>query len=100
MSEEVKIEEMRYELGRDFAQKGEPLHEGASEEFYHGYTDVKKSAWSGSSNVMPRQFGKGGSSTQPWICLCGHHNPRYIRHKCWKCGVEKSVVDHAKTIPG
>jgi len=100
MTQGETIESMRYELGRDSAQKGEPLHEGASEEFYHGYTDVKKSAWSGSSNVMPRTFARGGSQPEEWVCLCGHHNPRYVQKNCWKCGVAKVVVEEAKRTHG
>ena len=90
MSEDNTIEEMRHELGKDSAQKGDPLHKGASEEFVRGY-----SSWNGSSNVMPRHFGKGRSPREPWVCLCGHHNPRYIQKNCWQCGVPKSLVDEA-----
>lgn len=91
MSEEIQIEEMRRELGRDMAQKGEPLHEGASEEFVRGY-----SSWAGSSNVMPRKFGKGGAESKEWTCICGYSNPRYIKKRCYLCGVEKTVSDQAK----
>lgn len=98
MTQEETIEGMRYELGKEAAQKGEPLHEDSSEEFYHGYADAKPTAWRGSSNVTPRLFGKGAQHNEEWTCLCGYVNPRYIRKKCWQCGVPKSSVDEANEI--
>jgi hypothetical protein len=83
------IEGMRYELGKESAQKGETLHKGASEEFMHGYTDTKPSAWGGSSNVMPRLFGKGNDpSYKDWTCVCGSENRRFYK-RCPMCNLSR-----------
>jgi len=95
MSDEKTIEGMRYELGRESAQKGDPLHEGASEEFYHGYTDARPTAWAGSSNVMPRLFGKGRVVREdPWDCVCGERNRHYYP-RCQMCGISYSLAKEA-----
>ena len=99
MTQEETIESMRYELGQDAAQRGDPLHDGASEEFYHGYADKKPTAWRGSSNVTPRLFGKGAEQSKEWVCICGYHNPRYVQRKCWECGLNRKLAEHAKHMP-
>lgn len=98
MSEEINTEDMRYELGREYAQKGTPLHEGASEEFVRGYTSYKGFG----SNVTPAKFGKGGYIPKDWTCVCGHVNNARIRRRvagvgevCWQCGVARSLSDKA-----
>jgi hypothetical protein len=89
-NEQETVESMRYELGRDAKQKGEPLHEGASEEFYHGYSDGKGPG----SNVMPKKFGKGRFKRTEWTCICGYHNKRYL-NSCWICGTQRGLAQDA-----
>lgn len=87
MSEEQKIEDMRYELGRDAKQQGEPLHEGASEEYRRGYNSYRGFG----SNVQPRLFGRGASRPSEWTCVCGHTNKRYLV-QCEVCMVRRSLA--------
>lgn len=84
LNEGQRVEDMRYELGRDAAAKGEPLHGTASEEFKHGYSSHKGFG----SNVTPRMFGKGREGRKPWTCLCGTENRRY-RNQCAMCGLSR-----------
>lgn len=98
MSEENTAEDMRYELGREYAQKGEKLHDGASEEFVRGYSSYKGFG----SNVSPRKFGKGALMRQEtWTCVCGHENSSRVKRKiaghivCWQCGVERGLTERA-----
>lgn len=99
MSEEDTVEDMRYELGRDYAQQGQPLHENASEEFVRGYSSYRGFG----SNVSPKKFGKGGRKPQAWTCICGHENSAIIRRKvagrevCWQCGVERGMTELASS---
>ena len=72
MTEEQKVEDMRYELGREAKQKGEPLHEGASEEYRRGYGSYRGFG----SNVIPRRFGRGANKRVEWTCICGHTNKK------------------------
>ena len=90
MSEDETIESMRHELGRDAAQKGDPLHKGASEEFVHGY-----SSWAGGSNVTPKKFGKGLDLYYiDWTCVCGCENRRYHK-QCQDCGLRRETAIEA-----
>jgi len=98
MSEETTAEDMRYELGRDYAQQGKQLHEGASEEFVRGFSSYKGFG----SNTATKHFGKGGRMPQDWTCICGHVNNARIRRKvagvgevCWQCGVARSSSEQA-----
>lgn len=81
------IENLRYEAGKDARVKGEPLHDSASPEFAKGYN---KGSGIG-SNVMPKHFGKGVVTKEPWVCVCGFENKYYMIRKsegqvvCWKC---------------
>lgn len=100
MSEEDRVEDMRYELGREYAQKGEPLYEGASEEFVRGYSNYRGFG----SNVAPRKFGKGGYIPKEWTCVCGHVNSARVRRKvagvgevCWQCGVARKLTEQAES---
>lgn len=78
------IEEMRKELGEKAARNGEPLHEGASDEFKRGYR-----SGSFGSNVTPPKFGRGAEIRAPWTCICGKLNPKYVR-KCFDCGLSQN----------
>lgn len=98
MSEEQTAEDMRYELGRDYAQQGKQLHEGASEEFARGYSSYKGFG----SNTTPKKFGKGGHQPKDWTCVCGHVNNARVRRKvaglgevCWACGIARSLSERA-----
>lgn len=98
MSEENSAEDMRYELGRDYAQQGQKLHDGASEEFVRGFSSYKGFG----SNVSPRKFGKGGHLPKDWTCVCGHLNNGRIRRRvagvgevCWQCGVGRTAAEQA-----
>lgn len=85
--EAERIEEMRYELGKDLAQQGEPLHKGASEEFRHGYM-----SWRGGSNTTPKKFGKGlDPFYRAWVCVCGRDNRRY-HTRCQDCGLNRATA--------
>jgi hypothetical protein len=92
MSDEQRTENMRYELGREARQKGERLHEGASEEFRHGYMDGKDPG----SVFGPKPTPIDDSAD--WTCVCGHVNPgrkRLLVAKrvvCWECGLEKDIA--------
>lgn len=102
MSEESEVstaEDMRYELGRDYAQQGKELHDGASEEFVRGYSSYRGFG----SNVSPRKFGKGAGKAQTWTCVCGHENSSRVKRVvagrilCWKCGVERGLTELAES---
>jgi hypothetical protein len=99
MSEEDRVDDMRYEYGRDAAIAGEALHEGASEEFERGYRSYRGFG----SNVSPRKFGKGGQVPKEWTCTCGNVNSARIRRKvggrevCWQCGIERALAQKAQT---
>lgn len=81
-----RVEDMRYELGRDAAQRGEALHENASEEFRHGYSSYRGFG----SNVAPRRFGAGNNTYhREWECVCGRINARYLR-QCFDCGLSRA----------
>lgn len=89
------VENIRYELGKEAKQKGETLHENASEEFQRGYS---KRGFS--SNVSPRNFGKGFDGRTAWHCLtCAHeNNPRRRlmqagRELCWNCRMPRDWVE-------
>lgn len=87
-SEQNTVETMRYELGREAKQKGEPLHDGASEEYtrgYHSYGGIF------GSNVAPRRFGAGSRERTEWTCVCGELNKRY-RNQCFLCGVHRHLA--------
>lgn len=90
-NEGQRIEDMRYELGRDAAQKGEQLHNGASEEYRNGYSSYKGFG----SNVSPRLFGKGRDMLRDWKCVCGRSNRRYLR-RCYDCGLSKFEAARAE----
>lgn len=88
-NEGQRIEDMRYELGRDAALKGEPLHDSASEEFRHGYASTR---WSGGSNVSPKLFGKGNNPYyRDWTCTCGTDNKRYWK-RCPMCNLAREIA--------
>ena len=89
-NEGQRVEDMRYELGRDAAQRGDQLHETASEEFRHGYSSYR-GGWG--SNVMPRKFGKGqpDPSYRDWTCTCGRENERYYK-RCPDCGLSRQIA--------
>lgn len=98
MSEDDTAEDMRYELGRDYAQQGKRLHAGASEEFARGYSSYKGFG----GNTTAKKFGKGGHIPKDWTCVCGHLNSGRIRRRvagvgevCWQCGVDRQTVDRA-----
>lgn len=98
MSDETRTEDMRYELGRDYAQQGKELHEGASEEFVHGYQSYKGFG----GNTTAKKFGKGGYRPKNWTCVCGHVNNARVRRKvagvgevCWQCGTARSLSEQA-----
>jgi hypothetical protein len=84
------IENLRYELGKEAKQKGESLHDAASESWIRGYQKSNLG-----SNVMPKNFGKDDYSDD-WDCYCGYHNTSKRRHLkagievCWNCTVERS----------
>lgn len=95
-NEGQRVEDMRYELGRDAARKGEPLHEGASEEYRHGYTSAR---WAGGSNVTPKLFGKGNDMLyRDWTCTCGRENKRYWK-RCPDCGLNRATAILASETP-
>lgn len=86
-NEGQRVEDMRYELGKDAAQRGDRLHENASEEFRNGY-----SSWSGGSNVEPKKFGKGNDPFyRDWTCTCGQENKRYWK-QCPMCGISRTIA--------
>lgn len=87
-----RVEEMRYELGRDAAQRGERLHENASEEFRRGY-DSSRGGFG--SNVSPRKFGMGGHHLSEWTCICGRVNARYLK-QCFDCGLSRASAMEAQ----
>lgn len=98
MTEETRTEDMRYELGRDYAQQGKQLHDGASEEFVKGFQSYKGFG----SNVSPRKFGKGAYTPQDWTCVCGHVNKARVRRViagvgevCWQCGTARTLTEQA-----
>lgn len=99
MTEETRTEDMRYELGRDYAQQGKNLHEGASEDFVRGYSSYKGFG----SNVSPKKFGQGLKYADTWTCVCGHENSSRIKRKvagrivCWQCGVERGLTELAES---
>ena len=92
------VENVRYELGKEARAKGQPLHEGASEEWARGYQSTGGSLAFG-SNVSPRKFGRGGQEQKPWECVCGHLNQpnrrviRAGREHCWVCNIERQYSD-------
>ena len=88
MSEETKTEDMRYELGREAKQRGEQLHDGASEEYRRGYASRVASF---GSNITPSRFGAGASKRSDWTCVCSTQNRSY-RNQCDNCGVRRSVA--------
>lgn len=95
-NEGQRIEDMRYELGRDAAQRGDQLHDNASEEFTNGY----KSYRGFGSNVTPAKFGKGATTgVTSWFCVCGHENRSNRIAKrggevvCWLCGVQREYSE-------
>lgn len=71
------VEAIRERLGYDTAQRGEPLHESASETFRKSYSRF-------GSNVTPRRFGMGRDKPSAWKCVCGHENKSYLT-RCWVC---------------
>lgn len=86
MSEETTAEDMRFELGRDAALRGDPLHENASEEFRRGYSSSRGFG----SNVTPRKFGAGNDSQyHDWVCACGNNNKRYLK-RCFVCNLPRA----------
>lgn len=97
MGEEDRVDDMRYELGRDAAMSGDTLHEGASEEFERGWRSYRGFG----SNVSPKKFGKGGHIPKGWTCVCGHLNPARIRltiggrEVCWQCRIERQLAQKA-----
>jgi hypothetical protein len=92
MSEGVgNVGDIRYEIGKDAAIKGEPLHDGASEEYRRGYQSYKGFG----SNVMPRKFGAGRDTRTDWECICGCVNRRYLV-QCSQCGLRKGAAEMAK----
>ena len=92
LNEGQRVEDMRYELGRDAAAKGEPLHDGASEEYRHGYSTYRGGF---GSNITPRLFGKGRFYLTDWTCICGRENKRYLRN-CYDCGLSRGEAARAK----
>ena len=90
------IGEMRKELGEKAAISGEPMHQGASNEFKQAY---KRKSLGFGSNTMPKKFGKGTIEPKTWTCVCGHVNKTNIVRKvggiivCWKCGVDKEYSE-------
>lgn len=97
------VENIRYEPGKEARQKGETLHEGASEEFRRGWYRGRGGF---GSNVTPRKFGKGGSVESGWLCICGHENRsdrRFVKagqELCWLCGTARSFVDVERLANG
>jgi hypothetical protein len=90
------VENIRYELGKEARQKGESLHNEASEEFRRGWYRGRGGF---GSNITPRKFGKGNTTTDTWECVCGYENVpsrkfvRAGRELCWQCGTERSYSD-------
>lgn len=100
MSEEDTGEDMRYELGRDYAMEGKELHDGASEEFVRGYSSYRGFG----SNVSPKKFGKGAHIPKDWTCICGHVNNARVRRRvaglgevCWQCGLARTTAERSES---
>jgi len=89
MSDEV--ESLRREIGEKAARDGEALHANASESAKEGY---RRGFLGFGSNIMPPKFGKGADTRQPWICVCGHENKRYLNN-CWMCNLSKEAAIEA-----
>jgi hypothetical protein len=92
------VENIRYELGKEAKQKGELLHNGASEEFQRGYSRASGSSSGFASNVTPRKFGRGNIDIRKsWHCItCGYeNNPRRRlmqagKELCWNCKIPRA----------
>lgn len=84
--EEQDVESLRRDIGEKMAREGETLHENASDSVKEGY---RRGSIGFGSNVMARNFGKGREARQPWTCVCGHENPRYVK-KCLMCNVHQA----------
>lgn len=102
MSDDEKISHLREAEGRKARAAGEQLHEGASEEFSRGYT---RTTVGFGSNITPRNFGRGGSASPDWLCVCGERNQgriRYIvanREVCKSCKQERTYTDVERIGP-
>jgi hypothetical protein len=94
------VEGLRREIGEKMALDKEPLHANASESVKKGY---RAKMLGFGSNTTPRNFGKGGSKPQSWICVCGHENSGSVRKKvggrvvCWQCGLEQGIAEKANS---
>lgn len=96
MSEDERIGYLREQEGRKAKLAGDDLHPGASEEFARGFN---RSTVSFGSNVDPRNFGKGGSKSTDWVCVCGAVNKGWVKVRvanhevCGTCRQERDYVD-------